>query len=403
MKMKKFEGKNEKAVVAKAMAELGSDAIVMNVKSVPARGFLAFLRKPRVEVTMAYDEAALGETEAGAEAEAIAEAVSNAEGEPDAFSEGKAFTTALKDITIAEQRQRIAELEAQLSDTAEARRQLEERLRVAASTAQTARRYRSDAVQALYDVLMENGVKDDIAADMLDELDGVADGAELTLLVKIVYHMLVEAIGVAPPMSREPAERGNPRVAVFLGSTGVGKTTTIAKLAAGLMLDSELQIGLLTADTYRIAAVEQLKTYADILDVEVGVAYLPEEVAELAQTFGETHDVVMLDTTGRSPRNAEAMAELSRYVQAAGDCERYLLLSLATRWEDMLEIVQAYEAMGEFTLIFTKSDEAGNLGAVLNVCKLTGKRAAYITYGQNVPEDIKPLDAAEIARALLGL
>ena len=409
MKMKKFEGVTEQEAIAKVMAELGPGALVVNIKTTKPRGFFAFLRKPLVEVTAAYDETAdkdkPAEKAEPVRGTATQNTVREAGALPDGQSEGKAFETAMKDITIADQQKQIELLEMQLAANADMMTRLEDKLRVTAHTAGQARKYRNNAVQVFYDALTANGVSHEIASEILEEFDTIEDDADLQLniLVKIVYNMIVEAIGAPEPMNRMPAERGVPRVAAFIGSTGVGKTTTIAKLAAELMLSAGLNVGFVTADTYRIAAVEQLKTYADILGIEVGVAYAPEEVTEYIQLLGGINDVVMLDTAGRSPKNAAAMDELEQYIAAAGDCEKYLVLSLTTRWEDMCGIVRAYERFGDFKLIFTKSDETTSLGAVLNVCKTTGRKASYITFGQNVPDDIKPLSPSEIARALLGL
>ena len=407
MKMKKFEGVTEQEAIAKVMEELGPGALVVNIKTTKPRGFFAFLRKPLVEVTAAYDETADRNDAPAPPPKAEAAVRAAAKEETESVSEGKAFEAAMKDITISDQQKQIAMLEMQLAANADMMMRLEDKLRVTAHTAGQTRRYRSTAVQVFYDALTANGVSPALAAELLAELDVIEDGEgeslQLNILVKIVYNMIVEAIGSPEPMNRQPAEHGIPRVAAFIGSTGVGKTTTIAKLAAELMLSAGLNVGFITADTYRIAAVEQLKTYADILGIEVGVAYAPEEVAEYIQLLGGINDVVMLDTAGRSPKNAAAMDELAQYVAAAGDCEKYLVLSLTTRWEDMCGIVHAYEHFGDFKLIFTKADETASLGAVLNVCMTTGRRASYITFGQNVPDDIKPLEPSEIARALLGL
>ena len=398
MKMKRFEGVTEQEAIEKVMAELGPGALVVNIKKTTPRGFFAFLRKPLVEVTAAYDETAADKP---AEEKTVAKPTPAAPKQ----DEGASFGAAMKEIILSEQQQQIASLETQLQASAEMLRRMEDKLRVGAYSAPQARQYANSAVQAFHDTLLTNGVTESVAAALLDGLDTVHenDEFELNFIVKIVYNRIIEAIGAPAPISQAPTERGKPRVAAFIGSTGVGKTTTIAKLAAGLILDAGLNVGFVTADTYRIAAVEQLKTYADILGIEVGVAYTPEDVSEYIQLLGGINDVVMLDTAGRSPKNTAGMEELTQFLAAAGECEKYLVLSLTTRWEDMCEIVRAYDGFGDFKLIFTKLDEASCLGAVLNVCRETGRRASYLTCGQNVPDDIRPLEAAEVARALLGL
>jgi len=421
VKMKKFEGRTEQEAIEKVKAELGPNALVVNIKKTQPRGVFAILRKPLVEITAAYEEQPLAdlpqrsaELVRAAETSAIINmaAEDNATGDTADFSdaqaeasEGKTFDAALKEITIADQQRQIAQLESRLSESSSMMQQLQNRLRVTAHTVTGARRYANNAIQIFYDMLIANDVTSEIAGAMLDEFCEIEenDEIELTFIVKVVYNMIIEAIGTPAPLNYFPAGRGDARVIAFIGSTGVGKTTTIAKLAASMILESGLNVAFVTADTYRIAAVEQLKTYADILGVEVGVAYSPEDAAESVHALSVINDVVLIDTAGRSPKNVAAMEELTQYVNIVPSCEKYLVLSLTTKWQDLLEIIHAYDHFGEFNLIFTKLDETSSIGAILNICRMTGRKASYITCGQNVPDDIRPIRPEEIARALLGL
>ena len=195
---------------------------------------------------------------------------------------------------------------------------------------------------------------------------------------------------------------GNKQIVVFMGPTGVGKTTTIAKLSSILLLDYHKQVGLITADTYRIAAVEQLRTYAEIMGLSLNVIYSGDEILPGVKRLHDTHDVILVDTAGRSHNNRENLIELKNMLEYIPKSNNFLVLSVTTRQEDILKIIKTYETVTDFDLIFTKLDEADSLGVLLNVCYLTGRKISYITCGQNVPEDIEKIQPEKIAKALLG-
>jgi flagellar biosynthesis protein FlhF len=162
-------------------------------------------------------------------------------------------------------------------------------------------------------------------------------------------------------------------------------------------------VGLVTADTYRIAAVEQLKTYADILGLEIRTVYKPEEMSAQMNSLVPPHDVVLVDTAGRSHKNKGNLADLKMILDEIPDSVRYLVLSINTRYKDLISIINAYSQIADFDLIFTKLDESDNLGNLVNICCLTEKKPAYVTFGQSVPEDFDAVKPDSIAKSLLGL
>ena len=168
------------------------------------------------------------------------------------------------------------------------------------------------------------------------------------------------------------------------------------------IFNDKLNVGFITADTYRIAAVEQLKTYADILDSEVGVVYNCDDIIEKINEFKVINDVIFIDTAGRSHKNLENLNELKSFLDVIPDAEVYLVLSITTKYDDLLSIIEAYSKISDFKIIFTKLDETSCLGSVLNICYETGKEISYATNGQNVPDDIDIIRPEKIARDLLG-
>jgi flagellar biosynthesis protein FlhF len=191
------------------------------------------------------------------------------------------------------------------------------------------------------------------------------------------------------------------RVKAFIGPTGVGKTTTLAKLAAHYAIDRKLSVGLVTTDTFRIAAAEQLKVYAKILNI-------PLEVAPDRETFQRTlslfssKDIVLVDTPGRNHNDRESMDRLNQIINTGMPVEFNLLLSLTSSGENLMDAVETYQNVFDYDhLIFTKIDECNRFGLIFNVVEQSGKPVLYITNGQNVPQDIQKITPGKLAEMLV--
>lgn len=192
-------------------------------------------------------------------------------------------------------------------------------------------------------------------------------------------------------------------VLMFVGPTGVGKTTTIAKLAAQFALVHKKSVSLVTVDTYRIGAVQQLKIYAEILGVPLEVVMTPGELKEVVNRSVARRDYVFVDTAGRSPHNSMGIAELRHFVEALDSKEVFLVLSCTTKSKDLLRAVEDFRALQYTRLIFTKIDETDFLGPILNVVQAARVPVAYVTNGQDVPDDILPVDPYGLAKLILGV
>ncbi len=188
---------------------------------------------------------------------------------------------------------------------------------------------------------------------------------------------------------------------VLVGPTGVGKTTTIAKLAGKLALVERRKVGLITVDTYRIGAVEQLKTYADIMNIPFKVVYNMSDMENAIESMSEC-EVVLIDTTGRSSKNRMQIAELRTFVDKADTKNIHLVISATTKNKDIKYIIEGYQILHYNSIIVTKLDETSTYGSILNILENAKIPLSFVSTGQNVPDDIKELSADKIVSLILG-
>ena len=191
-----------------------------------------------------------------------------------------------------------------------------------------------------------------------------------------------------------------PKVVAFVGPTGVGKTTSIAKLAAHYALQQKCSVGLITVDTFRIAAVEQLRTYAEIMDLPLEVVSSPGEMREAVRRLSDC-DLILLDTAGRSPRDEVRVAELRLILAEAGVSDIILVLSAAAGLESCQSAAAAFSRVGATSLLLTKIDEAISLDNLIPLLCNPHLPLSYVTDGQNVPDDIRAAIPRELAQRIL--
>ena len=258
-------------------------------------------------------------------------------------------------------------------------------------------------IKILYNTLLENEVDERYANELTDEVEKIAKpDMPLDYALANVYQKMVLKFGASEVIA--PAKDGGPKAEVFIGPTGVGKTTTIAKLASLLHVTEKKKVCLLTVDTYRIAAAEQLRTYASILEIPFRVIYSVEEMKHAAEDFRD-FDYIMVDTAGHSLHNEEQKTNIVNFINALSEemeTDSYLVLSATTKYRDLIEITDTYAAMVKYKLIFSKMDETGATGNLYNIRLHTGAPMSYITNGQDVPDDIEEFNAQKIVKVLLG-
>ncbi len=397
MIIKKFQARTETEAIIQARDELGKNAVVMNIKTITPRGIYRLFRKPVVEVTAAVDEGKNYSDEKRKEPiKENPQIIYDTSSKPVEIEitqeEEKQDTSAIE--TRLNNLQSI--LEKQLTQNQDGKEVSKEK-----EVKETEEQPNLPFLQLLYTQMVTNEVDEQYANQIIGDIEGkLKKDAPVDQVLSSVYQKIILKLG--RPMTIE-AQEGKRKFIFFIGSTGVGKTTTIAKIASNLKMKQKLKVALVTADTYRIAAVEQLRTYANILDLPLDIIYSEEELQDVIEKFSD-YDIVLVDTAGRSHKNREQRDDLERLICKIPEEERevYLVLSATTKYRDLIRITEVYSEITNYRLIFTKLDETGSIGNIFNIRMLTGAPLSYAAFGQNVPDDIEQINPQSIAKQILG-
>ena len=436
MTIKKFQGKTEAEATARAREEFGDGTVIMNVKEIKPKGILRSFKSSIYEVT-----AAIEETEPPHAARTVAPAPMQTPTPPVPVSAPGNINVAIDEPIPIPRPEEVKETFASVENawasslTQEEKEEpkkeivmennssnnLEEKLenlqsllekKLAQPVEEQKEELPKDApmdenlkfVKMIYGILLENEVDEKYVNQIMDEVEKVMKkGASVDYILSSIYQKMILKFGQPQPIQLSEQK---PRVVFFIGPTGVGKTPTIAKIASRFKVEKGKKVALFTADTYRIAAAEQLRTYANILDTPLKIVYSPKELnEELTKAQEEEFDLVLVDTAGFSHKNEEQRNETRELIDQLSDefeKEVYLVLSATTKYRDLLEIADMYKENFQFKMLFTKLDETSCYGNILNMKLYTGADLSYTTYGQNVPEDIEIFNTQNIVKLLLG-
>ena len=424
MTINKFQGKTEQEAVEKARKEMGANAVIMNVRQIKPRGFLAGLKGPTYEVTAAIEEREQYRDPVPALKTPLKmhDNISVAADEAISLPPLKAPVTGGEPAIVKQSGKSLVQEHSEPEDSAELKGRIENLQKLLEEKLPQAEKGKTPEPEApieaadrkntqseefrflktVYGILLDNEVDEKYVNEILDDVEKVArHGNGVDLILSNIYQKMILKFGT--PKTIELTGK-KPKVVFFIGPTGVGKTTTIAKVASAMKMDHEKKVAFLTADTYRIAATEQLRTYANILDAPLTVIYSPQEMNDAIERV-KAYDLVLVDTAGFSHKSGTQRADTRALIESLDpkfEREIYLVLSATTKYKDLLEIVDIYHEMTAYKLIFTKLDETSTYGNLLNVKLYSGADISYVTMGQNVPDDIEVFHTQRIVKQLLG-
>lgn len=373
MRVRKFYANSMPEAMAQIKAELGPEAVILHTEEKNSRGLLKFFRRARLEVTAAVDtdlrDFPVPAPAAGEDIKRLQHEVST-------------LKVALSQVTEKQQ--------------SEANGQKARRMSVEHTALP-----RIASLDGWYQRLLDKGVGARLAQQIIqsvaDELSRWALDNESVLNEHLHWHLGRRLIPPAPLVLGP----GQPQHYFVVGPTGVGKTTTIAKLAANFKHSHHASVLMITADTFRVAAIPQMKTFGEVLDIPTEVAYSPAQLAELVQA-NRHYDLILIDMPGRNHRVAEEITELNDFLAVIPRKIVNLAIAAGTQYQDMVHIVESFGAMPLNGFIFTKTDETMSIGPAYTLACEKQVPLSYLTTGQHVPEDIEVASAERVVDLLVG-
>ncbi|MCR1970354.1 flagellar biosynthesis protein FlhF [Clostridium cochlearium] len=372
MIIKKYVVNNMNEAMTRIRYEMGQDAVIISQRKIRRPGISGFFKKKVLEVTAAAES-------------------SQGEKELENYNAVKQLLESSIDIKKEEPVENTLD---NSNENKEILKEIEEMKNVVTSFIDNAYKgnvkEENQETNEIKNLLKDNDVSEDIVEKILKVLNGLKDKEQLMEKTK-------EFIENTVKVSSEDLKGA----VVLVGPTGVGKTTTIAKLAGRLSLVEKKKVGLITVDTYRIGAVDQLKTYADIMGIPFKVVFSINDMEEAIENM-KNCEVVLVDTTGRSSKNVMQISELRAFIEKVNSDNIHLVISSTTKNRDIDNIVEGYKTLGYNNVIITKLDETTTYGSILNIVNSTKKPISFITTGQNVPDDIKLITPKEISSLILG-
>lgn len=375
MKVKKFYGANNHEVMSKVKRELGLNAVILHQRKIKPKGMFGFMKKSMIEVVAAIEE--------------VEKTVEKPNVRDNSINMAKIQEYKLREKT--ELKSKDTELKKEIDDIKFMLGNVTNQIQnINLPTKDTDTDNKKDSY--IYNILLKNEVDEELISEIL-----INNESLYSKDIEEIKGFLTKAI---PDSIDNKNINSSSKIMFFVGPTGVGKTTTIAKIAAKYSLEKGLDVGLISSDTYRIAAVEQLKVYSDILNIPLEVIYSPKEIHNALDNLNNK-DVIMIDTAGRSHKNNKHVEELNSLLNEVGEKTVYLVVSSTTKFSDLKDILNVYSFIDNYKIIFTKVDEVSTYGPILNIAIKHPEYISYITNGQSVPDDIEVLTSNIILDMLL--
>ncbi|KQX69174.1 flagellar biosynthesis protein FlhF [Paenibacillus sp. Root444D2] len=427
MRVKRYVVDSMPDALQKIRTDLGKDAVILNTKEIRTGGFLGLFGKKKIEVIAAIDGA---NTNSGGATQRFtpqpqqqkvmsqaqpSRAQSHLSDFPEVPDVIAPVSAPKEPVTVSagvETQQSFASQQSyspvsvnapnrvNLKDEhlMEELKQMKEMMRKLTHASEVSNL--PEPLQKIEQRLFDQEVDPTLVRQIMDEAVADFQLADEPVTDKSALQVVRSKLGQVLQSNRSKQISPQTRVVHFVGPTGVGKTTTIAKLAAEQVLKYQHKVGFITSDTYRIAAIEQLKTYGTILNVPLEVVFSPQDLAKAFHNLEEC-DVIFMDTAGRNFRNEMYVSELNSLLKTQGNSETILVLSLTTKYRDMRAITNNFNKFKLDKVLFTKMDETDSYGAIVNVVHEFSLQLSYVTNGQSVPDDITEMNEWQIIDLLL--
>ena len=380
MLVKRYHANDMQQAMDTVIKELGSDAVILNSRKVRKKGIKNLFRKPVLEVMVAYDPAQVP-------AMKKLNSLNGARATEKTFKEKEKGAEIISNEQLDRLDKRIDSIDAMLGDFID---------KFSFVKRDITYDYPED-LQMLLQSMIENQVREELAHSLTKETELMLRKQPDTNAAEVLEHLILEQLGRATPILHKKFTQ---KVILVMGATGVGKTTTIVKLAADFSVKQKKKTGIINTDTFRIGAQEQLQTYADIMGIPLQVVYRTDELEAALESMSD-RDIVFVDTAGKRPGDEQHKEDILDIVRILKPEDILLCLAATTGFAAIKEMIDTYGFVDEYRLLITKLDETKFRGPILNISWYTQKPIAYVTTGQNVPDDIEIVDVESIAKQII--
>jgi flagellar biosynthesis protein FlhF len=418
LRIKVFKARTTKEAMARVKSELGLDAVILHTKRYRKGSFLGYKGKEMVEVTAAVEDMPKRQTKAVPSPKKTVE-------EQERFVPKNVLNRYKTDASLSDLQQETKKVSAEPNQKKRVIKADDQKMQFADIIQEDPQEKKIEQLQQelsqmklmLEKVMVENAgsgsniislkqalLEQEVNKDIVENI--VGGTKDLSILLdkqnpeteSYLSEYLEDALCIAQEGIEIPA--GQTKIVALIGATGVGKTTTVAKIAAKFVLEKGLSVALITADTYRISAVEQLKTYSDIIGLPLEIVYSPTELKTAVEKHRDKQ-LILIDTAGRSQHNEFQINELKEFLAVDPLIEKHLVLSATTKYKDAVDIIKKFSPCLPDRVLFTKTDETSSVGLIINLAQQYSIKLSYLTNGQSVPDDIIPAEPKSLAEMLL--
>lgn len=418
MRIKVFKARTTKEAMERVKSELGLDAVILHTKRYRKGSFLGYKGKEMVEVTAAVEDMPKRRIKEVSLPKKTVE-------EQERFVPKNVLNRYKTDATLPERQANPPEIMVGKSNEKRVIKADDQKMQVVDTIPEDPQEKKIEQLQQelsqmklmLEKVMVENSVsgsnvislkqalvEQEVNEDIIEDI--VSRTHDLSILLdkqnpeteSYLSGYLKGELSICPEGIEIPTDQT--KIVALIGATGVGKTTTVAKIAAKFVLEKGLSVALITADTYRISAVEQLKTYSDIIGLPLEIVYSPAEL-KIAVDKHRDKQLILIDTAGRSQHNEFQINELKEFLAVDPLIEKHLVLSATTKYKDAVDIIKKFSPCLPDRVLFTKTDETSSIGLIINLAQQYSIKLSYLTNGQSVPDDIIPAEPKSLAEMLL--
>ena len=419
MRIKVFKARTAKEAMARVKSELGVDAVILHTKRYRKGGFLGYKGKEMVEVTAAVEDmpkkqaspppapAPVSIHEFLPQEPLVPKNVltryktTPLPVQPTVASTGTEAKLPVKAPRIIKAQEQSSEKKVkQQEKTIQQLQQELDQMKVMLERVMTEKMTDSPSTISVRQALADQEVDEEIIQNLLHSTSDVSLLLDKAAPAAQAYLADYFSQTIELPDEGIEIQAGETKIVALIGATGVGKTTTIAKIAAKFVLEKGISAALITADTYRISAVEQLKTYSDIIGLPLEIVYSPPELKTAIEKHRDKQ-LILIDTAGRSQHNEFQLQELKEFLAVEPAIEKHLVLSATTKYKDAVDILRNFAVCAPDKILFTKTDETSSIGLILNLVYQYPITLSYLTNGQSVPDDIFPAKSDSLAEMLL--